>query len=57
MNLDLSRRRAAEVRKVLVERYKIEDSRLTTNGASRPKESNASDRGRALNRRVELVRP
>jgi hypothetical protein len=59
LNLDLSRRRATAVRKALVERYKIEDSRLTTNGfgASQPKESNDSDRGRALNRRVELVRP
>ncbi len=59
LNLDLSRRRATAVRKALIERYKIEDSRLTTNGfgASQPKESNDSDRGRALNRRVELVRP
>jgi flagellar motor protein MotB len=59
VNLDLSRRRAAAVRKALVDRYMIEDSRLTTNGfgASQPKESNDSDRGRALNRRVELVRP
>jgi len=59
LNLDLSRRRASAVRKALVERYKIEDSRLTTNGfgASQPKESNDSERGRALNRRVELVRP
>jgi len=59
LNLDLSRRRATAVRKALVDRYKIEDSKLTTNGfgASQPKESNDSDRGRALNRRVELVRP
>jgi outer membrane protein OmpA-like peptidoglycan-associated protein len=58
LNLDLSRRRAAAVRRALVEQYKIEDSRLSTNGfgASQPKESNDSDRGRALNRRVELVR-
>jgi len=58
LNLDLSRRRATAVRKALVDRYKIVDSRLTTNGfgASQPKESNDSDRGRALNRRVELVR-
>jgi hypothetical protein len=50
---------AAAVRKALVERYNIEDTRLSTNGfgASQPKESNDSDRGRALNRRVELVRP
>ncbi len=59
LNLDLSRRRATAVRKALVDRYMIEDSRLTTNGfgATQPKESNDSDRGRALNRRVELVRP
>jgi flagellar motor protein MotB len=57
-NLDLSRRRAAAVRKALIERYGIADLRLSTNGfgASQPKESNESDRGRALNRRVELTR-
>jgi hypothetical protein len=57
-NLDLSHRRAAAVRRALVEQYKIDESRLSTNGfgASQPKESNDSDRGRALNRRVELVR-
>jgi len=59
LDLDLSRRRAAAVRRALVERNKIADSRLTTNGfgASQPKESNETDRGRALNRRVELERP
>jgi hypothetical protein len=59
LNLELSRRRATAVRKALVERYQIDEPRLTTNGfgASQPKESNDSDRGRALNRRVELVRP
>lgn len=59
LNLDLSRRRATAVRKALVDRYEIEDSKLMTDGfgASQPKESNDSDRGRALNRRVELVRP
>jgi flagellar motor protein MotB len=58
MNLDLSRRRAVAVRKALVEQYKIDESRLSTNGfgASQPKESNDSDRGRARNRRVELIR-
>jgi hypothetical protein len=57
-NLDLSRRRAAAVRKALIEGYGIADLRLSTNGfgASQPKESNDSDRGRALNRRVELIR-
>lgn len=59
LNLDLSRRRAAAVRKELVGGYKVDGSRLTINGfgASQPKESNDSERGRALNRRVELVRP
>lgn len=58
MNQDLSRRRAEAVRHNLVERYKIAEARLSTEGfgASRPKESNDTDRGRALNRRVELVR-
>ena len=57
-NLDLSRRRAASVRDALVSRYKINTTRLTTDGfgASRPKESNATPNGRARNRRVELVR-
>ena len=58
MNLDLSRRRAAAVRKDLVEHYQIDESRLSTSGfgASQPKESNDSERGRARNRRVELIR-
>jgi flagellar motor protein MotB len=58
MNQDLSRRRAEAVRHELVERNKIAEVRLSTEGfgASRPKESNDTDRGRALNRRVELVR-
>ena len=58
MNQELSRRRAEAVRHELVERYKIAESRLSTEGfgASQPKESNDTDRGRALNRRVELVR-
>jgi len=46
------------VRRALIDRYKIAPSRLTTNGfgASQPKEKNDTDRGRALNRRVELIR-
>jgi outer membrane protein OmpA-like peptidoglycan-associated protein len=57
-NLDLSKRRAASVRDALVSRYKINTTRLTTDGfgASRPKETNATAEGRARNRRVELVR-
>jgi flagellar motor protein MotB len=58
MNQDLSRRRAEAVRHELMERHKIAEARLSTDGfgASQPKESNDTDRGRALNRRVELVR-
>jgi outer membrane protein OmpA-like peptidoglycan-associated protein len=58
VNLDLSRRRAASVRDALVSRYKIDPTRLATDGfgASRPKEPNTTPAGRARNRRVELVR-
>jgi outer membrane protein OmpA-like peptidoglycan-associated protein len=57
-NLVLSNKRAAAVKQALVERYEIEGARLTTAGygASRPKATNDTIEGRALNRRVELVR-
>jgi outer membrane protein OmpA-like peptidoglycan-associated protein len=57
-NLDLSRRRAAAVKQALVARYSIASDRLTTDGfgASRPKATNSTLEGRALNRRVELVK-
>jgi outer membrane protein OmpA-like peptidoglycan-associated protein len=57
-NLRLSQRRAASVRKVLGERYKIEPTRLEPAGfgETRPKATNGTLEGRALNRRVELVR-
>ena len=57
-NLDLSRRRADSVKTALVSRYHIKASRLATAGFgfSRPKASNDTPQGRALNRRVELVR-
>jgi hypothetical protein len=57
-NLDLSRRRSEAVKKAMVERYKVDASRLSTSGfgASQPKESNDTDIGRARNRRVELIR-
>jgi outer membrane protein OmpA-like peptidoglycan-associated protein len=57
-NLDLSQRRARAVRQALVTRYDIGANRLGTvgYGAGRPKASNATDAGRSLNRRVELVR-
>lgn len=57
-NLDLSKRRAAAVRKALVDRYGIAATRLATEGygESRPKDTNDTLVGRAHNRRVELVR-
>jgi outer membrane protein OmpA-like peptidoglycan-associated protein len=57
-NLDLSRRRAAAVRSALIASYHIQGERLNTvgYGLSRPKASNDTAQGRALNRRVELVR-
>jgi outer membrane protein OmpA-like peptidoglycan-associated protein len=57
-NLDLSKRRAAAVKQVLVTRYHISADRLSTDGfgASRPVETNETLEGRARNRRVELTR-
>ena len=58
-NTDLSRRRAAAVAAELVSSYQIAASRLKTAGVGflAPIGSNATDAGRALNRRVELVAP
>jgi outer membrane protein OmpA-like peptidoglycan-associated protein len=55
---DLSRRRAAAVKKALVQRYQIADGRLSPAGfsASRPKDTNDTVEGRPRNRRVELPR-
>lgn len=57
-NLDLSRRRADMVVAELVQTYGIDAARLFAAGASflSPVASNETDEGRALNRRVELVR-
>jgi outer membrane protein OmpA-like peptidoglycan-associated protein len=57
-NVDLSRQRSAAVKAALVERHRIASDRLTADGlgASRPKATNDTLSGRALNRRVELVR-
>jgi len=57
-NLELSDRRAAAVKRTLVDRYGIAAARLTTKGfgATKPKASNDTLAGRARNRRVELVR-
>ncbi|WP_439922759.1 OmpA family protein [Nitrobacter sp. JJSN] len=58
-NLELSRRRAEAVAEDLVRSYKITRTRLNTAGVGflAPIGSNATDAGRALNRRVELMQP
>lgn len=57
-NLDLSNRRAAAVKAALVERFKIADKRLSTQGygEASPRDTNDTLEGRARNRRVELMR-
>jgi hypothetical protein len=57
-NQTLSARRAAAVKKALVERYHVAAARLDTTGygLTHPKAPNDTLEGRALNRRVELVR-
>jgi outer membrane protein OmpA-like peptidoglycan-associated protein len=57
-NLNLSQRRAQSVVNDLVSRYHIARSRLVAKGygLTRPVASNATDAGKALNRRVELER-
>jgi outer membrane protein OmpA-like peptidoglycan-associated protein len=57
-NLRLSTRRAAGVKNALVKHYNIDPRRLTTEGygRTRPRDTNATLKGRARNRRVELVR-
>ncbi len=56
-NVKLSLQRAAAVRDALVGRFKVAPSRLTPYGVASvsPVAANATDEGRARNRRVELV--
>lgn len=56
-NVDLSRRRAASVVSALAAEYGVAKERLTPFGAgmAAPAASNATEEGRAKNRRVELV--
>ena len=57
-NMKLSGERATAVKNALVNKYKIDQSRLSTHGMGylSPKSNNTSDSGRTLNRRVELVK-
>lgn len=57
-NLDLSKRRAASVARVLTEQFAIAADRFATDGKgdSQAVKSNASPEGRAMNRRVEFAK-
>ena len=57
-NWNLSASKAGAVVKALVNEYGIEQERLKAQGVAflAPKASNESEEGRALNRRVELVK-
>jgi OOP family OmpA-OmpF porin len=57
-NTDLSKRRALATVKALVDRFGISADRLTAEGVGflAPVASNDTEQGRALNRRVELVK-
>lgn len=57
-NLDLSKRRAASVRKALSGNFEIDESRLETDGKgeSEPATPNDTPEGKANNRRVEFVK-
>jgi outer membrane protein OmpA-like peptidoglycan-associated protein len=57
-NLDLSKRRAASVAKVLSEQFAIGADRFTTDGKgdTQAVSTNAKPEGRAMNRRVEFAK-
>jgi len=57
-NLDLSKRRATAVAKVLADQFGIDASRFTTDGMGDTQAiaSNAKPEGRAMNRRVEFAK-
>lgn len=57
-NLDLSKRRAASVKKALSTEFGIDASRLETDGKgeTQPMDNNTSAEGKAKNRRVEFIK-
>jgi OmpA-OmpF porin, OOP family len=57
-NLDLSKKRALAVKQALSNEFKIEASRMDTDGKgeSEPLESNKTAVGKANNRRVEFIK-
>ena len=57
-NLDLSRRRAEAVKRALALEYKIEASRMDTQGMgeAKPVADNATREGKSQNRRVEFIK-
>ena len=57
-NLALSKRRAEAVKTVLMKDFKVDASRMTTDGKgeSQPVDKNDSPEGKANNRRVEFIR-
>ncbi len=58
MNLDLSKRRAENVKKVLVSEFKIDATRITTDGKGEiePIADNKTVENKAKNRRVEFIK-
>lgn len=58
MNLELSRKRAAAVKAMLVAEFGIEESAIETagKGETQPVADNSTKEGKALNRRVEFIK-
>jgi len=57
-NIDLSKKRAEAIKKVLIDAYQVSSDKLFTDGkgASEPVSSNATNEGKAENRRVEFIK-